>query len=259
MPFCRRGDAGKPRLASREACHDQRVIAFIVPAHNETRLLGATLHAIAGAARELALAHEIVVVDDASTDDTAAIAAAVGARVVRIEARHIAAARNAGARIATGDTLVFVDADTTINAAVLAAALARLRDGAVGGGAAVRLRGNPNWRERWLVNLLVPAFRLVRIAPGCFVFCTRAAFDACGGFDETYFAGEDVAISRALARQGRFDILREAVWTSDRKLRTFSFRDHLRLAWIFLLHGRRSLRSREHLKLWYAKRRHGPE
>ncbi len=239
--------------------HDADMISFIIPAHDEARLIAATLVSIHDAARACGVPHEIVVVDDDSGDATAAIAHGNGARVVPVQYRHIAATRNAGAQAAIGETLVFVDADTTIDAAVLAAALARLRDGAVGGGAAVRLRGNPNWRERWLVNLLVPAFRLARIAPGCFVFCTRAAFDACGGFDETYFAGEDVAISRALARQGRFVILHEAIWTSDRKLRTFSLRDHLRLVWIFLLHGRRTLRSREHLKLWYAKRRHGSD
>lgn len=235
------------------------MISFIVPAHDEARLIAATLVSIHDAARACGAHYEIVVVDDDSSDATAAIAERNGARVIPVQCRHIATTRNAGATAAVGETLVFVDADTTIDASVLGAALARLRDGAVGGGAAVRLRGKPNWRERWLVNLLVPAFRLARIAPGCFVFCTRAAFDACGGFDESWFAGEDVAISRALARQGRFVILREAVWTSDRKLRTFSLHDHLRLVWTFVLHGRRSLRSREHLKLWYAKRRHGPE
>lgn len=236
------------------------MISFIVPAHDEARLIAATLVSIHDAARACSvpcesMPYEIVVVDDNSSDGTAAIAERNGARVVPVQYRHIAATRNAGAKAAVGETLVFVDADTIIDATVLGAALAQLRDGAVGGGAAVRLRGNPNWRERGLVNLLVPAFRLARIAPGCFVFCTRAAFDACGGFDESYYAGEDVAISRALARQGRFVILREAVWTSDRKLRTFSLRDHLRLVWTFLLHGRRSLRSREHLKLWYDRRR----
>lgn len=232
------------------------MISFIVPAHDEARLIVATLVSIHDAARTCDASYEIVVVDDDSSDGTAAIAESNGARVVPVQYRHIAATRNAGAQAAVGDILVFVDADTTIDATLLEAALARLDDGAVGGGAAVRLRGNANWRERFLVGLLIHAFRLTRIAPGCFIFCTRAAFDACGGFDESWFAGEDVAISRALARQGRFVILRQVAWTSDRKLRTFSQRDHLRLAWTFLLRGRRILQSRQHLKLWYDRRRH---
>lgn len=231
------------------------MISFIVPAHDEARLIAATLVSIHDAARACDTPYEIVVVDDGSSDGTATIAERNAARVVPVQYRHIAATRNAGAKAAIGETLVFVDADTTIDASLLEAALGQLRDGAVGGGAAVRLRGNAKWRERLLVNLLVRVFRLTRIAPGCFVFCTRAAFDACGGFDESWFAGEDVAISRALAQQGRFVILHEQVWTSDRKLRTFSLRDHLRLAWTFLLHGRSILRSRAHLKLWYDRRR----
>lgn len=237
--------------------HDRRMteLSFIVPAHNEARLLAATLEAIHAAARELAVPCEVIVVDDASTDDTALVAAGQGARVLRVEHRHIAAARNEGAGVARGRMLAFVDADTVVDAAVVRAARDAIEAGAVGGGAAVRLQGKSAVWERWLESLLVWAFRMVRIAPGCFVFCTRAAFDAVGGFDQSYYAGEDVVISRALARQGRFVILREPVRTSPRKLRTFSAIEHLRLALRFALRGRRALRSRDDLDLWYGTRR----
>lgn len=255
----RRGGAWNPiRQPRPAACHDRPVISFIVPAHDESRLVAATLQSIHDAMLASDTSYEIVVVDDASTDDTPIIAERNGARVESVSFRHIAATRNAGAEAARGEILVFLDADTTLDATVVDAALASLRTGAVGGGAAVRLQGTPRWRERWLLHVLVHAFRLTRIAPGCFLFCTHTAFEACGGFDERYYAGEDVAISRALARQGRFAILREAVFTSDRKLRTFTLRDHLRLIMAFLLRGRRILHSREHLKLWYARRRHDP-
>jgi glycosyltransferase involved in cell wall biosynthesis len=110
------------------------VISFIIPAHNEEALLGRTLaalHAAAGALRE---AYEIVVADDASTDHTAAVAQEHGARVVAVNRRQIAAARNAGARAATGDLLFFVDADTTATRKAVRAAVRALRGGAVGGG-----------------------------------------------------------------------------------------------------------------------------
>ncbi|MDQ3287232.1 MAG: glycosyltransferase [Pseudomonadota bacterium] len=230
-------------------------LSFILPAHNEARLLRSTLNAIHAAARELQADYEVIVVDDASSDGTAKVAEQGGARVVRVEHRHIAAARNAGADAACGTVLVFVDADTLIDAAVLRAALAAVESGAIGGGAAVRLQGRSSWAERMLESLLVWVFRAVRIAPGCFIFCTRAGFDAANGFDMTYYAGEDVAISRALARQGRFVILREAVRTSARKLRTFGAWEHLRLALIFAFRGRRVLRSRDELGLWYGRRR----
>lgn len=234
------------------------MISFIVPAHDEARLIGGTIDALHAAGRAQRLDYEIVLVDDASTDQTAQIAERHGARVVRVAHRHIAAARNAGARSARGDVLVFVDADTRVDASVVGAALDALRRGAVGGGATVRLQGQLARHERWAGALFMWLLRVARIAPGCFIFCTRTAFDAAGGFDEHYYAAEDIAISRALARQGRFVILREQVWTSDRKLRTFPVAEHLRFILRFAWQGRRMLRSRQHLALWYDKRRHGP-
>jgi len=230
-------------------------VAFIVPAHDEARLIPATLDAIQSAARATDLEYEILVVDDASTDATADIARAHGAMVLRVEHRHIAATRNAGARATTQPVLVFVDADTLIDADVLQAALRALADGAVGGGAGVDFLGAMSPHARLLAALAKRTFRRTGIAPGCFIFCTREAFEAAGGFDLAWFAGEDVAISRALARQGRFVILRESVRTSERKLRTFGARDHLRLLWRFALNGRRILRDRDALALWYGQRR----
>ena len=101
-------------------------------------------------------------------------------------------------------------------------------------------------------------FRWTGVTPGCSLFCTRAAFDAVGGFDETYFAGEDVAMGRALARQGRLVILNQVVMTSARKLRTHTLGEQLHLLVRFLWRGRAILRSRDALGLWYGKRRNEP-
>jgi glycosyltransferase involved in cell wall biosynthesis len=233
----------------------QPMISFVIPAHNEARLIGATLRALAVVRATLATSSEVVVVDDASCDATALIAREHGARVVSISARHIAAARNAGAAEALGEVLVFIDADTLVGPVAVHAALEALRAGAVGGGAAVRLDGPAAWYERAIERLLAPAFRWTGIAPGCFLFCTREAFEQVSGFDQRWYAGEDVAISKALARQGRFVILRHAVRTSARKLRTHSLGEHLRLLLRFARHGRGLLRSRAALDYWYGDRR----
>ena len=198
------------------------MISFVVPAYNEERLIGRTLAAIHNAARATAEPYEIIVVDDGSSDRTSNLARENGARVVAVHHRQIAATRNAGARAAAGDILMFVDADTIVSAATVRAALAALAAGAVAGGASLRLDGRVPWHGRVLLALVRAGMRLGRLAAGCFVFSTRAAFEAAGGFDETLFATEEIALSRALARQGRVVILRETVLSSGRKLRTHS-------------------------------------
>ena len=230
-------------------------ISFIVPAFNEERTLGRTLQAISEAIAGLHESVEVIVVDDASTDATAVAAVAGGARVLQVNCRHIAATRNAGARAAQGAWLIFVDADTLVTAAVVRAALAALRAGAVGGGCDIRFEGRVPRYARILIAAVLPLYRALRLAAGCFVFCTHAAFDRVGGFDETLFAAEEVLLSRALRRQGRFVILAEHVLTSGRKLRTHSGREVLgsllRLAW----GGRKSMRRRKGLEIWYGARR----
>ena len=234
------------------------MLSFIVPAHDEERLITATLEAIQTSAQALGESFEIIVVDDASTDRTAVIAHELGARVISVAYRQIAATRNAGARAADGQWLFFIDADTLIDSDFLRAALHALRSGAAGGGAGVKLLGPTAPFERFGQWLLIHMFRWTGVTPGCSLFCTRAAFDAVGGFDETYFAGEDVAMGRALARQGRLVILNQVVMTSARKLRTHTLGEQLHLLVRFLWRGRAILRSRDALGLWYGKRRNEP-
>jgi glycosyltransferase involved in cell wall biosynthesis len=234
------------------------MLSFIVPAYNEERLLGRTLASIHSAARDLALSYEVIVVDDGSTDGTAAIALANDAGLVQVGFRQISRTRNAGARAAVGRTLIFVDADTIVSAATVRASLEALARGAVGGGAAVKFDARlPLWA--FLMASAITAFmRVNRLAAGCYVFCSRAAFDASGGFDESLYAAEELAFSRALSRQGRVVILRESVTTSARKLRTHDWREALRLCGGLIRRGTDVFRSRERLALWYDGRRDDP-
>ena len=118
------------------------MISFIVPAHDEERLLGRTLVAIHDAAAGIGQPYEVIVVDDASVDLTSAIAAQHGARIERVEYRQISRTRNAGARLASGDPLIFVDADTVISSRVLRGTMEALQRGAVGGGALITADGS---------------------------------------------------------------------------------------------------------------------
>src|SRR5579859_2205022 len=231
------------------------MISFVIPAYNEERYLGATLAAIHEAMKELGTRYEIIVADDASTDHTASVAANLGATVVRVEKRQIAGTRNAGAAKARGATLVFVDADTRVNAEVIRGVIDAIASGAVAGGAAVRFDSAPRWANA-ILKVLVPMFRAMRWAAGCFLFCTREAFDAVGGFDEAYYASEEIHMSRALGRKGRFVVLREAVTTSGRKTQKYNLWRSLGLMARLLASGLSGVKSRRATAdFWYDGKR----
>ena len=235
------------------------MISFVIPAHNEAQLLARTLRALHVAAREIGQPFEVIVCDDASTDSTPSIAEAHGARVVSVAHRKISSTRNSGAKAATGDVLVFIDADTLVDAALLRAALAALENGAVGGGCVVRFDGRVPLPALLTLAATSTWFRLRRWACGCFIFCRAADFHACSGFDETMFGAEEVAISRALKRRGQFVILKERAVTSGRKVRAFSFIEILKFALPVMRPGGGGVRVRENLPAWYSDRRDDPE
>jgi glycosyltransferase involved in cell wall biosynthesis len=225
------------------------MISFIIPAHNEAELIGRTLSAIHESARDLGETYEVIVVDDDSTDGTSAVARDHSARVISVRFRQIAATRNAGARIANGDLFFFVDADTMVTARAVRSAVRAFGSGAVGGGSAVRFDGPVPLYAMLLEHVVLPiVLPLFKLAPGCFLFCTRRAYFAAGGFDEKLFWSEEVAFGNRLKRQGRFVMLREFVITSGRKVRKYSAMGMLRVA-LRLLRG-----QRVGLDFWYGPR-----
>lgn len=234
------------------------MLSFIVPAHNEELLIGATIDAIHAAASATGEPHEIVVADDASTDGTSRLAAGRGARVVGVSHRQIAATRNAGARASLGEFLIFVDADTIVSVGAVRGALEAMRRGAAGGGCGIEFDRPVPLHARVCLPPMMLAYRLIGLASGSFLFCTREAFDAVGGFDETLFAGEEVRMSRAIGKVGRFVFLRERVRTSGRKLRSYSALEIYGLLARLALRGTSGVRSREGLDLWYGERRADP-
>ena len=231
------------------------MLSFIVPAYNEEFELGATLTALKAAVQTHA--HEIIVVDDGSTDRTAEIARDAGARVVAIHRRQIAASRNAGARAATGDILLFVDADTRINSRHVAGALAALDAGFSGGSSRLDAEGRmPGW-ARLMIAAFCTVYFAMKLGAGAFLFTTRANFDQVGGFDETVYIGEEVLFSRALKKLGPFKILREPMVTSGRKLRMYSAKELFAHSLRVLTGPMRLARNRERLAIWYDGRREG--
>ena len=203
---------------------------------------------------------ELVVCDNNSTDRTAEIARAAGATVVFEPVNQIARARNSGAAAATGDWLIFVDADSHPSAELFADVAEQINRGrCLAGGSTVRLDSH-----HWLSEL-VNAFwnflsRSGRLLAGSFIFCETAAFRKIGGFSEKLFAGEELELSGRLKKlaweTGRAMVIlhQHPLVTSARKLRLYSFREYFRL---LLRAGlrRRTLTDREAGYLWSDGRR----
>ena len=232
-----------------------RTISFIVPAYNEETELPGTLQNVHSAAGGVGCDYEIVLVDDGSTDATASIGEKLEARVISINCRQIAAARNAGARAATSDVFIFIDADTRITADHVSGVIGALDSGYVGGGSRLRVDDKiPRW-GRILFATFTTVYFALQLGAGAFLFTTRANFFAVGGFDETYFAGEEILFTFALKKLGRFKILSEPATTSGRKLRLYSGGEISRHAFALLCGGRRAVMSRHKLAMWYGGER----
>src|SRR5882672_8517753 len=179
--------------------------SLVIPAYNEERFLPRLLDSVDEAARRYARGAacvEVIVADNASNDRTAELARRRGCRVVSVEKRCIAAARNAGGRAARGEIVGFVDADMRIHPGTFdAIEKALASDRIVGGATGCTL-------ERWSIGLavtfamFVPMVWLTRFDTGV-VFCRRSDFDATGGYNETLRLAEDVAFLFALRGVGR--------------------------------------------------------
>ena len=180
-------------------------ISLVIPAYNEAALLPRLLDTIDAARDRFAGGRdqiEVIVADNESTDDTAAIARARGCRVAPVEKRMIAAARNGGAVIATAPIVCFVDADMQIHPDTFNAIAAAMADSRfVGGATGVTM-------ERWSAGialtyaLILPLVWLTNMDTGV-VFMRRVDFLQTGGYPEGRHYAEDVAFLYKLIRLGR--------------------------------------------------------
>jgi glycosyltransferase involved in cell wall biosynthesis len=238
-------------------------ISVIVPAFNEEKLLGASLAEIKSAAiafLQRGWQFELIVCDNNSTDRTGDIARDAGARVVFEPVNQIGRARNTGAGIATGDWLVFVDADSHPSEGLFADVAREIASGRTfAGGATIRLD------EKYFIAGLTAwvwnySSRIGKWLAGSFIFVDAAIFRQMGGFNQEMFAGEELELSKRLkkiARQtGRkINVLhRHPLKTSARKMRLYTLRDHLKLV-ARVIFNRRTLNNRDSCTIWYDGRR----
>ncbi len=239
-------------------------ISVVVPAFNEEKLIASTLESIRTAATaftERGWEWEIVVCDNNSTDRTGDLARAAGAKVVFEPKNQIARARNAGAAVAAGEWLLFVDADSRPSRELFTDLGARVEEGRfLGGGSTVQLD-----ERHFLASICIFAWntisRVFKWAAGSFVLCEAAAFQAIGGFNEALYAAEEIDFSQRLKREARrrgkrvVILHRHPLVTSARKIHLYSPWEY---AWFMVksvMTLGRPMRTREECPIWYDGRR----
>jgi glycosyltransferase involved in cell wall biosynthesis len=239
-------------------------ISLIIPAFNEERLIGETLRQVKAATSAFSRREwttEIIVCDNNSTDHTAELSRAAGAMVVFEPVNQIARARNSGAAAASGDWLVFIDADSHPSEELFADMAKQMAGGrCLAGGCTMKLEGH--YPVASLITRLWNGLsRAARLLAGSFIFCEARAFREVGGFSNELFAGEEIDLSQRLKRlardkQKRIVILhRHPLLTSARKMHLYTPREHLRFLVKAALSHRRILASREECHTWYDGRR----
>lgn len=181
-------------------------VSFVIPVRNDAEGLARCLASIA-ASQYPRDRWEVVVADNGSVDDSAAVARAAGALVVDLPGLSVAALRNHAARLAAGNLLAFVDADHEITPSWLASAATTLADPSVGAaGAPCHVPAEATWVQRVYDTLRdhTPGRRDVSWLGSGNLVVRRSCFEEAGGFDESLVTCEDVDLcSRLRAKKLR--------------------------------------------------------
>ncbi len=238
--------------------------SLVVPAYNEEELLPRLLDSVDVARsnyRGGAEAIEVIVADNASTDRTSDVARQRGARVVLVEKRAIAAARNGGAKAAQGDILCFTDADSIVHSETFNEIDRVLSERIVGGATGLRLDKTTAGRVLSFAMLIGIGFVLrpillrewprLNIDAGV-VFMRRKDFEEIGGYREHRLFAEDVQLLVDLRRIGR--PRGQHLARSDRAPTIFSTRKFDRHGeWHYFLVPLRLLSPRFVRQYWYER------
>lgn len=175
-------------------------VSVIMPTYNYARYVAGALESVLAQTRP---PHEVIVVDDGSTDATPEILAAFGSRirVIRQQNQGGAASRNTGAAAATGDLLAFIDSDDRWMPAKLERQVARfLEDPALGlvhcGVLEIDAAGRPLRRvtrgaEGWITEKLLLFREPVILGGSSGMVVPRAVFEEVGGIDARLFNNDD--------------------------------------------------------------------
>jgi glycosyltransferase involved in cell wall biosynthesis len=179
--------------------------SVIIPAYNEAKFLPRLLESIEVAASNYSGARdqiEVIVADNDSTDGTAEVAKQHGARVVHVAKRRIAAARNGGARAASGEVLCFIDADSAIHPNTFNEIERVMKAGRYVWGVTGAVPERKSFALLVTHYMFMPMVWLTGLDIGL-SFCRREDWEAVGGYDESRLYAEDVLFPFALRKLGR--------------------------------------------------------
>lgn len=201
-------------------------ISIIIPTYNEARYIGKTLESIK---KQRFKDVEVIIADSNSSDGTRELARKTykGIKVVLKKERGISTIYNEAAKIAKGDLLLFIDADTSISKRLLAAYDKAFREnGIVAATGPIKPLERTSWRIRigyalvsvYLAKLLIRIGKPSIIASNMII--SKEAFKRVGGFDTRYLLTYcDWDISYRLGRIGRVLFVKDAiVSTSTRRV-----------------------------------------
>ncbi|CAJ37773.1 putative glycosyltransferase (family 2) [Methanocella arvoryzae MRE50] len=204
-------------------------ISVVIPAYNEENYIERCLKSLS--CQDYRGDYEIIISDDCSTDNTAAIADKYADLVIRHpKCDTIASGRQIGAKAAKYPVLAFSDADTYMPPGWLSSIASSFEEKDVVGmyGNLMPMDGNrfENGFCRY-VNAPYSKF-MARInnpaVAGANFAVTREAFDKAGGFDESLVTGEDIELCKRIKRYGRFVFNPDSlVYVSMRRVREWGY------------------------------------
>lgn len=204
-------------------------VSIIIPTLHEAGYLGRTL-------RNLSIldppAWEILVVDGGSKDETVATARSTGVQVITDCAQGRSVQMNSGAKVATGEILCFLHADTCVPDDLIAVIRQTLADPGIVCGGFISLMVGPQ-TTHWgiaLHNYLKTYYAPLLFRPHLFLkglrllfgdqvlFCRRTDFWTCGGFNPKLPIMEEADLCLKLVHRGRIRQVNRVVQSSDRRV-----------------------------------------
>jgi glycosyltransferase involved in cell wall biosynthesis len=193
-------------------------ISVIIPAHNEENYIEKTLKSL----KSQTLSkneYEIIVCNDASSDKTGEIAKKYTKKVINLKkCDSISQVRNSGAKIAKGNLLLFIDADTTVNKDLLEKTLkvnepCGLAKEVFIGDLDLKLLNDFN-------DFLIMYFPEMSVNMGCCMFFNKKLFNFFEGFNEELKTNEDNDLFKRLIKNGfKIGLIDSKIWTSDRRIK----------------------------------------